>query len=653
MDDLWNFWNSLSQGTRGIIIGVISGVLATAIAGAFKLSGKSIGRGLKRLLLKALGANQTSQPPPQQLVIKLETPQPLPLPQEPEPPRLLEPQPERIVAPALPRPPLTGFVGRRDREGRDIVERLQEELAPERTRLIALVGDGGVGKTTLAAETVRALIESFENRIAWISADGRPEFTLATLLDEIATRLGNADLRRLAPEPKKEEVSALVCSARPLIILDNFETISTAEQTSCAEWIANHAACPALITTRQSVNGARSIHVYAMSPDEAREYVRRLIEQSGNPHAFDGLDRDRLIGECDANPLVMQWVAAQIDHAQRPGDVLDDLKRGEGDAAERVFDRSFNPEQVGDDGRSALLALSLFVPSAAREALAEAAGFGEDVRRLNEAMRMLSDLRLVKTTDGNERLLIEGLTRELTKSRLRGDDRAEEFRGRFVAHFLSYGRAHSKTAAEDFDALESERENLLSAMDLAFEMSDGESVMGMMDAIGIPASGFLSLRGYWDEAVRYGEQALEAARKLGDEESLARFTHNLAMTYQKRGEMEEARRLYEESMEIKKKLGNQRGIASTLHQLGMIAQDQGEMEEAKRLYEESMEIKKKLGNQRGIAITLHQLGLLAEDEGDYAKAAGLFREALSIFERLRSPNAEIARQSLARVEGKS
>lgn len=84
----------------------------------------------------------------------------------------------------------------------------------------------------------------------------------------------------------------------------------------------------------------------------------------------------------------------------------------------------------------------------------------------------------------------------------------------------------------------------------------------------------------------------------------------------------------------------------------MIAQSQGKIEEARRLYDESLEIEKQLGNQNGIAITLHQLGMIAEIEGDKVEAARLFREALTIFERLKSPNAEIARRSLERVEGR-
>ena len=73
-----------------------------------------------------------------------------------------------------------------------------------------LWGEGGIGKTTLAAEAARELFAVFGNRILWTSADGLEDFTLSTLLDEIATQLGQRDLRRLALEPKKEDVRALI-----------------------------------------------------------------------------------------------------------------------------------------------------------------------------------------------------------------------------------------------------------------------------------------------------------------------------------------------------------------------------------------------------------------------------------------------------------
>ncbi|HEY6345757.1 MAG TPA: DUF4062 domain-containing protein [Bryobacteraceae bacterium] len=66
----------------------------------------------------------------------------------------------------IPRPPVVGFVARRDRQGRDILARLKDELTPERRQFVALWGAGGVGKTTLAAEAARAWVTQFGSRLA-------------------------------------------------------------------------------------------------------------------------------------------------------------------------------------------------------------------------------------------------------------------------------------------------------------------------------------------------------------------------------------------------------------------------------------------------------------------------------------------------------
>lgn len=142
------------------------------------------------------------------------------------------------------------------------MQRLRDELAPEKNQLIVLWGAGGVGKTTLAAETARLLSSIFAGRIIWISAEGRTDFSLSTLLDEIATYLGRLDLRQLVLERKDAEVHrALASSLTPMIVLDNFETISPDEQDKCAAWLAKRANCPALITSRDEALHARPVHI--------------------------------------------------------------------------------------------------------------------------------------------------------------------------------------------------------------------------------------------------------------------------------------------------------------------------------------------------------------------------------------------------------
>jgi tetratricopeptide (TPR) repeat protein len=530
----------------------------------------------------------------------------------------------------IPRPPVVGFVARRDSKGRDIVERLKDELAPQMRQLVVLSGPGGVGKTTLAVEATRALTDRFEDRVVWIGALGREDFALSTLLDEIATQLGRADLRSLAPAPKAEEIQSLLASAATLIILDNFETIAPTEQEACVEFLLNHATCPALITTRQGIPSARNIAIPVMSPDEAEDFLQRLIEQSSDPAVFTEIDRDRIMKTSERNPLVLQWVVAQIDLAQEARTVFDELAGGKVDAAQRVFDRSFGLAQLGDDGRAALLALSLFAPDASRAALTAVSGFGEDEKRLNEAVKRLRALWLLKATSAGSRLTVEGLTRELAKARLSAESETNEWRRRFVDYFAGYSQSHSGATAEDYDSLETEKDNLVAAIDIAIDLDDWTIAAGIIDNIANSVTGVLAIHGYWEETARLNEVGLTSSRRLVSEVDIAYYAHHLAITRADQGELVEARRLYQESLEISKRFGDQSGIAGSLHQLARLAQNQGELVEAHRLYHESLEISKRLGQQAGIASGLHQLAWLAEDQGELVEARRLHQESLEI-----------------------
>ena len=404
---LLDYWRQLRDGTRDAIIG---GLVVAIVLGVATVFHKALLSGLRQLI----GADSQSSPPPAppQVIVNIPA---ATLPRQSD--QVVVSQPT-ISAPLIPKPPAVGFVARRDKDGHDIVELLKRGLSPESNLLVVLWGEGGIGKTTLAAEVARALIKDYGQRLVWTSADKRADFTYSTFLDEIALRLNRNDLLRLAVDPKTSEVQMLVAEATTLIILDNFETISPDEAKSCSEFLANKATCSGLITTREQVTGARNIRIDAMSRAEGKEFLERLINQSAEPSAFDGLDRERLMETAALNPLVMEWVVAQIGLAQRPVDVLEDLSYGKGDAAQRVFDRSFDLPQLGDDGRTVLLALSLFVPSASRGALAKVAGFGDDKNRLNEAVKRLAALRLLSTADGGQRLQVQGLTRELARARL-------------------------------------------------------------------------------------------------------------------------------------------------------------------------------------------------------------------------------------------
>ncbi|HEV7890269.1 MAG TPA: tetratricopeptide repeat protein [Pyrinomonadaceae bacterium] len=537
---------------------------------------------------------------------------------------------------SIPMPPAVGFVQRRDSEGRDLVERLKDELSPQKNQLVALWGEGGVGKTTLAAEAARSLNDVFAQRIVWISADVRGDLTLSTLLNDIATQLGRPDLRPLAQDRKEEEVRALLTAAPALIVLDNFETIAVEEQMNCMEWIAQKASCPTLTTSRQLISAARNITISSMSFEEADELLVRLITQARDPSVFLSLDHARVVKLAEANPQVLQWMVAQIDLSPEPEALLSERISGKDGAAQRVFERYFSLPQLTDDGRAALLALSLFMPNATRNALATVAGLSGKKRfnpgRLDEAVKRLAELGLVRRMSEERSLAVEGLTRELTKARLLKDGQVDEYLKRFVAYFLDYAEVHAQPTPEDLDALESEKENILTAMDVAFKLKDWESVMRLMNSIAFP--GILDTRGYWDEAIQRSNQAAKAARSASNDLAAAYFTASAANIRQYRGEFKEARRAYHQALSAFKSLGSDANIAATLQQLGNITLELGDLAEAKKLYNEALAIAEKLGDQQGIASISHQLGRLAQLRGDLEEARWLYMKASEIARKL-------------------
>jgi tetratricopeptide (TPR) repeat protein len=365
-----------------------------------------------------------------------------------------------------------------------------------------------------------------------------------------------------------------------------------------------------------------------MSMPEAREFVGRLIGQARHPQSFKGLEHDEIIDAADRNPLVLQWIIKQIDQAKQPRAVLAELSQGKGYAAERVFGRSF--ALLNDDGRAALLALSLFVPDASRPALSEVAGFGEDPPRLDPAAAQLAELWLANPTEGNERLTVAGLTRELAKTFLSTDPRAPQFRQRFIVYFQTYAEAHARPTPKDYDELEAERNNLLAAMDVALEATHWRDVMRISAAL----QGFLYVRGHWDEAIQRGEQAVTAAYSAKDEGAVARFAGNVALARQWRGEYNEAKQALLKAVTAFRELRDENNVAIGLHELGRLAQAQGEVEEARRLYGESLEINKRRGNQSAIASTTSQIGILLFEERNFAESKTKHEESLAIRRKL-------------------
>ena len=99
------------------------------------------------------------------------------------------------------------------------------------------------------------------------------------------------------------------------------------------------------------------------------------------------------------------------------------------------------------------------------------------------------------------------------------------------------------------------------------------------------------------------------------------------------GDWDEAERYFQASLANAKRQNFELGISYSLGLLGDIERNRGNWNQAEGLYQQSLEIKKRLGNRSGMATSLVQLGAIKRNQGSWEQAERLFGESLEIQER--------------------
>ncbi len=215
---------------------------------------------------------------------------------------------------------VTSFVGRRD------------ELATARrllptTRVLTLLGPGGVGKTRLSRQVGAAMARAFPDGVWLVELADVQDPDLVTLAVAEALNLRDdttAPLRRL---------TEFLAGKRLLLILDNCEHLIAA----CAELVAHLVGATTevrVLATSREVLGVPGEQVMPIPPlsitDDDSDALRLLIERAtaANPgFASTRADRDTLAAICrrlDGIPLALELAALRL-RMFTPEQILDRL----------------------------------------------------------------------------------------------------------------------------------------------------------------------------------------------------------------------------------------------------------------------------------------------------------------------------------------
>jgi transcriptional regulator with XRE-family HTH domain len=214
--------------------------------------------------------------------------------------------------------PVSSFVGR------------EQEVADVRhlfgaTRLVTLLGPGGVGKTRLAVEVASGLVNRFENGVVFVALASVRESHL--VVGAVAQALG---IQEMGSRVLTDRLHAQLRSADLLLVLDNFEHVLPAAE-AVGSWLANCPRLSVLVTSRAPlrISGEREVAVHPLAlpdtrdlppPEQLLSYaaVRLFIERGSSVRRHLALTNDQasvvaeICARLDGLPLAIELAAARL-----------------------------------------------------------------------------------------------------------------------------------------------------------------------------------------------------------------------------------------------------------------------------------------------------------------------------------------------------
>ncbi|TML03073.1 MAG: hypothetical protein E6G36_10295 [Actinobacteria bacterium] len=555
----------------------------------------------------------------------------------------------------LPLPP-TPLVGRK-RELADLLRLLRAE----RTRLVTIVGPGGIGKTRLALETGAELVTAFEDGASFVdlSAVRDPELVQPT----IAGALGIGG--ELVDHLREREL---------LLVLDNLEQVVDVAP-DIARLLDACTRLAVLATSREPLRLRAELEypIRPLAEAPAAELFRqraRAIEPE-----FDA-DYQRLAALCDRLdriPLAIELAAARVkilstdELLSRLDRRLPLLTGGARDAPERqrtlraTIEWSY--ELLEEDERRLFAQLAVFVGGWT------VAGAEEVCEARLDTLQSLVDKNLARPENGRFRMLETIL--EYALERFEESDEAEQLRSRHAEHFFALAlRAEPEvTGAEQhlwLDRLAADYENLRATFEwyaatpggaakglrlasalvlfwfnrslfrdglhwLERMLAEAEDDATVARAGALWGAGLLwALVGDEERAAPRLEQGLALAHRLGDDTNIARSLEVLGLLAFFENDVRRARDLLEEGAEVARRAGDHWGLADALGTLGSIYPLQGEFDRADTVGTEARAIGRKYGDRQGIRMANFGLALTAARRGRLSAARSLSEEGLAI-----------------------
>jgi predicted ATPase len=484
------------------------------------------------------------------------------------------------------------------------------------TRLVTLIGPGGVGKTTLALAAARAVADQF--------ADGAAFISLETLTDISLIRQTVAQQLRVPAVPGQgldESLLAFFGPRQMLVLVDNVERLVTA--APLAELALERApGLKVLATSREPlrIRGERVVSVAPLALPEAGGLVN-LASLAAVPAVafFLTCARDarpdfgltetnaaavaEICRRLDGLPLALQLAAARLTVLSpeallaRLGRRLPLLTRGPRDLPERQQTLraaiAWSYDMFTPAEQRLFRQLGVFAGGFTLEAVEALTETGPDDLDPLEAISSLVGRSVVFVEPLDEttpRYRMLETIREFALERLDASGEAAQMRRRHAEFFrdmanraepmlLGTPEQHTWTVQ-----LEHAQENVRAA--LAWSLSaDGELAVGI--ALAGALGWFWLMAGRLQEAQSWYAQILARRGEADDSLAWAKVLHGSALQLWGFADLEQAAAAEESAIDIFRSAGKRRWLSYGLALLARVRTGQGRLAEAQALLEEA------------------------------------------------------------------
>jgi len=547
---------------------------------------------------------------------------------------------------------LNSFIGR-ERERAEIKEMLAS------SRLVTLLGMGGIGKSRLSMQLAAEVLDDFPDGVWFVE--------LAALTDASSVPQAVASVLGVKEEAGRPVIDALkkyVRDLQVLIILDNCEQVIHGCADLAKRLLQAGPRVKILTSSRDylQVAGEMTYHVPTLSvPKEVialerlrqHEGVRLFVDRAAaSKHGFGLTEQNAAavvkICRClDGIPLAIELAAARVRGlsvqviAERLSDRFRLLITGDQTVLPRqrtlraLIDWSY--DLLSEQERALFERLSVFAGGwtleAAETVCAHAAVRSEDVIGL---LTHLVEKSLVILEASGDRYRMLDTVRHYAQEKLNKSNESQVVRVQHHKFYLAFAEEARPELAGPaqihwLNRLDLEHDNLVSAHASNCTREDGAA-----DGLRM----IFALRPYWihrgllELGHRMSLRSLSNSEVIGNDVLRSQGLHVIGQLCCYLGRYAEAIVHLETSLSIANSIADKTRIAAVQQPLGLAYAGQGDNARARFHFENAVTLTRSLGNKRQLMAAINALAQSHRAEGQFDEAKPLYENVLALAREL-------------------